>query len=146
MNDTNGVPTHLKATDHDTNNWQALLKVHEFFSAEREATVTVDAHGRIAHCSAAGAELLGSQVESLIGQPLSQFFDQLPFDPNTPGYNLAYAVFHSAEGRWQRHRVATPDGLRVGVDMAMSSVRMKGRRAIQITLKATDSGQQAHCH
>jgi len=146
MSDIDRAAGHLQDTDQDAHSWQALRRAQEFCRRERDATVTVDIHGRITDHSMAGAQLLGCQVENLMGKPLSQFLDQLPFGDNTPGYNLAYAVFHGAGGRWQRHSVAKPGGLVSGVDVALSSVMLNGSRAIQLTLKASDSGQQAHCH
>lgn len=146
MKTIDDAPARLPDTNQDAHSWQALLRAQEYCRLERNATVTVDAYGRITDYSLAGAQLLGCPVENLMGKPLSQFLEQLPFGQNTPGYNLAYAVFHGAGGRWQRHTAATPDGQVVGVDVALSSVMMDGNRAIKLTLKAANSGEQAHCH
>jgi len=145
MNTIDGADARLPEANQDAHSWQALLQAQEFCRLERDATVTIDAHGCITDCSMAGAHLLGS-AENLMGKPLSKFLDHLPFGHNTPGYNLAYAVFHGADGRWQRHTTAARNGQVIGVDVALSSVMMNGNRAIKLTLKAADSGEQAHCH
>lgn len=146
MKNMDWAAAYLKDTDQDAQSWQSLLRAQEFCRQERDATVTVDVQGRIIDHSRVGARMLGCQAENLIGQRLSQFLDQLPFNDNTPDDNLAYAVFHSAGDRWHRHAVATPDGRRMEVDVALSNVMMHGNPAIQFTLKPTDSGQQTDRH
>lgn len=150
MNPISEAPARLQDHPHnphrDPHHWQALLETPDLSALACNASVTVDAHARITGASPAGAQLLGRQVESLLGQPLSKLIDHLPFGDNTPGYNLAYAVYHGVGGAWQRHTTATPNGQVVGLDVALSSVMMNGSRAIQLTIKAADSGQPIHCH
>lgn len=146
MNEIDWAPVRAHDTGPDTHSWQALLKAQEFCRLERDAALTADAHGYITDYSLAAAHLLGRSAENLTGKPLWQLIHQLPFGQNTPGYNLAYAVFHGADGRWQRHTTIAPDGQVTSIDVAMASVMMNGSRAIKLTLKAAELGQQAHCH
>lgn len=146
MTEIEWAPTRTQDTGHDANGWQALLKAQEFCRLERDAALTADAQGVITDYSLAAAHLLGRSAESLTGKPLNQLIHQLPFGPNTPGYNLAYAIFHGVDSRWQRHTSVAPDGRVIAVDVALASVMMNGKRAIKLTLKAPDSGQQTHCH
>lgn len=146
MNDIDWAPARVQDAGQDAHSWQALLKAQEFCRLEREASLTADAYGHVTEYSPAAARLLGRSAENLVGKPLCQLIHQLPFSNNTPGYNLAYAVFHGTDGRWQRHMTIVPTGRMIPLDVALASVMRNGRRAIKLTLKAADSGQQAHCH
>lgn len=147
MNDRQWAPAASQQTVDDTQCWQALAQAHDFCRQARDAALTVDAHGRITTYSPAAAALLGRGAEDLSGDDLSLWIKQLPFRPDTPGYNLAYAVFHGARGLWHRYTVVSPGGQSIPLDVALSSVMMNGVRSIQLTLKAAAaSGQQAHCH
>jgi hypothetical protein len=146
MKEIEWTPARIQETGQDAPSWQARLNAQAFCRLERDAALTADAHGCITDYSLAAAHLLGRGTENLAGQALTQVIAQLPFGADTPGYNLAYTVFHGADGRWQRHTTLTPDGRVIPVDVALASVMMNGNRAIKLTLKAADSGQQAHCH
>jgi hypothetical protein len=103
-------------------------------SAHDESLV-VDGVGRIERCSPSVTALLGWPAGALVGLPVSAIFPELPFAVNTPGYNLAYAVFHASEGRWTRRTALSAQGLKVPVDVALSKVTVEGRPGIALRLR-----------
>jgi hypothetical protein len=97
--------------------------------------LVVDGVGRIERCSPSVTALLGWPAGALVGLSVSAIFPELPFAANTPGYNLAYAVFHATEGRWTRRTALSAQGLKVPVDIALSKVTVAGRPCIALRLR-----------
>jgi len=70
-----------------------------------------------------------------VGLSVSAIVPELPFAMNTPGYNLAYAVFHATEGQWTRRTALSAQGLKVPVDIAVSKVTVAGKPCIALRLR-----------
>jgi hypothetical protein len=70
-----------------------------------------------------------------VGLPLSSVIADLPISVNTPGYNLAYSVFHATEGAWIRRDARAAHGLKLPVDIALSRVIVDGKPCIQLNLR-----------
>lgn len=62
-------------------------------TARLSTTVILDRHGCIRACGQQIAALAGMPVQTLSGQPIKSILPALPFQPDTPGYNVAFAVF-----------------------------------------------------
>jgi hypothetical protein len=104
------------------------------FSAH-DASLVVDATGRIVRCSPCVTASLGWPAGALVGLPLSSVIADLPISVSTPGYNLAYTVFHATEGAWIRRDAQAAQGLKLPVDIAMSQVVVDGKPCIQLRLR-----------
>lgn len=102
---------------------------------ERDAVLTIDAEGRITACTLEAKELLGWESECPEGCAVTTVIPELPFSAKTPGYNLAYAVFHSANGMCKRRVALLADGRKALVDIAMSSVVVELKRYITLSLR-----------
>lgn len=100
-----------------------------------DAVLTIDAEGRITACTLEARELLRWESESPEGCAATAVIPALPFSAKTPGYNLAYAVFHSANGIWTRKVALLADGGKTLVDIKMSSVVVKFKRYITLNLR-----------
>jgi len=99
------------------------------------AVLTINAQGRITACNAEARELLGWSDGYPDGTAATSVMPELPFSPNTPGYNLAFAVFNAANGLWMRRVALLQDGQKVLVDAALSSVVVKFRRYITLSMR-----------
>jgi hypothetical protein len=62
-------------------------------TARLSTAVILDRHGCIRACGQQIATLAGMPVQTLSGQPIKSLLPALPFQPDTPGYNVAFAVF-----------------------------------------------------
>ena len=102
---------------------------------EGDAVLTVDKQGRIANCNQVAKTLLGWEGAVLEGHPVTDVIPELPFSPNTPGYNLAFAIFHAGNGAWMRRIALMVDGKRIAVDTALSSVKIGYKRQIKLCLR-----------
>lgn len=100
-----------------------------------EASLVINGAGHIEDCSPQLTASLGWPAGGLVGLPVSTVIAKLPFAVNTPGYNLAYAVFHSAEGVWIRSIALSARGVKVPVDIALSKVIFQGKHCIGISLR-----------
>ncbi|MBT9505095.1 PAS domain-containing protein [Rhodoferax sp.] len=100
------------------------------------AALKLDAHGRITEANPAASELLGCACGELAGQAVSAVIAGLPLSPTTPGYNMAYAVFHAADGAWVRRTARLPDGQRIPIETAFSVREVEGQRPITLSLRA----------
>jgi PAS domain S-box-containing protein len=100
----------------------------------QNAELVIDISNRITGCSPAASRLLGQSSERLAGQAIDSLIAELPFSANTPYYNLAYAVFHAANGTSLSRTASTADGAEIAVDITFSSTVMNGRRLITLNL------------
>ena len=103
-----------------------------------ENTLIVDVAGRITHCSRAAIELLGDKSEALIGRAVAAVIEGLPISPDTPGYNLAYAILQATEGQWARRNAVQTDGQKIPVDIQFSDVMKQLPFFITLTLNPTN--------
>jgi len=95
-------------------------------------TLTLDVTGHIVGAHQDLVHLLGSQTDALTGKAVRSVIPGIPFSANTPGYNLAYAIVHSAEVR-RTARLA--DGHGILVDTVLSSSNANGDRRIFLKLR-----------
>ena len=102
---------------------------------ECEAALIIDAAGHIAAGDEAAAALLGRRSEDLPGQHVSALIRGLPFDPQTPGYNLAYAGFHGGDGVWMRHTMVVPEGREIAVEVSLANRNRDGSPCIVLCLR-----------
>jgi hypothetical protein len=100
-----------------------------------DATLVVDATGRIVRCSPCVTASLGWPAGALVGLPLSSVIADLPISVSTPGYNLAYTVFHATGGAWIRRDARAAQGLKLPVEIALSKVNVDGQPCIQLSLR-----------
>lgn len=117
-----------------------LADRQENHAPERSAILTLNAEGRIMGCNLEAKELLGWESESPEGCAATTVIPELPFSSKTPGYNLAYAVFHSANGLWRRRVALLADGRKTFVDIELSSAVVKFRRYITLSLRPSTPG------
>lgn len=104
---------------------------------EKGALLVVDIHGVIVACNKLAARLLRRSSETMVGKSVFELILALPFATDTPYYNLAYAVFH-ADDDFEMERFAIDEsGLRIPINITVSSVVVKGRRLISLRLKTS---------
>ena len=108
------------------------------FKPLNEASLIVDVAGRITHCSRAAIELLGQKSEALIGRAVAAVIEGLPISPDTPGYNLAYAILQATDGQWAHRSAVQTDGQKIPVDIQFSDVMKQLPFFITLTLKPTN--------
>lgn len=113
-------PVHRTWQDAVANDWQ---------------TLTLDAAGHITGGDQDMLHLLGPQSEALTGKAIKSVFADLPFSDNTPGYNLAYAVFHGASGVKVRRTARSATGRCVPLDTVLSSHSVEGQRNITLSYR-----------
>lgn len=133
-------PTVQSLQVHTSNLIDCVVDRQKIHSPERNAVLTVDAEGRITACTQEARELLGWESESPEGCAVTTVIPELPFSPKTPGYNLAYAVFQSANGIGMRRVALLADGRKTWVDIELSSVVVKLRRYITLSLRLSSPG------
>ena len=103
----------------------------------RNAVLTIDPEGRITECNPEAKTLLGWETDGPWGRCATAVIPTLPFSPNTPGYNLAYAIFHAANGIWMPRMAYASDGRALSVDTALSSKVVNSVRHIVLSLRPT---------
>lgn len=108
-----------------------------------DAALIIDTHGRIADASTAAAALLGRRLDALLGHAITSVMPHLPFAADTPGYNIAYAIFQGANPGWQSHPALTADGHQVPVEAALASALVNGARFITLCLRPGPAQLQA---
>ena len=108
-----------------------------------DAALIIDTHGRIADASMGAAALLGRRLDALLGHAITSVMPRLPFAADTPGYNMAYAIFQGANPGWQPHPALTADGRQVPVEASLASALVNGARFITLCLRPGSRQLQA---
>lgn len=88
--------------------------------ARMSTSIIVDQHGVIRSCGQDIAALGGLKRQALNGQPVKSLLPTLPFQPGTPGYNVAFAVFHANTRRRTICMMKTGTGAPVSVDVSLT--------------------------
>jgi hypothetical protein len=88
--------------------------------ARMSASIIIDQHGVIRSCGPDIAALGGLKRQTLNGQPVKSLLPTLPFKPGTPGYNVAFAVFHANTRRRTICIMKTGTGAPVPVDVSLT--------------------------
>lgn len=86
-------------------------------------TLILDSNGMVRFCSDALARLAGSTAADMVGTAARSFMPDLPLDPATEGYNVAFAAFCAARRCLQSWTVKTGHGGTVQVEGYFGSLR-----------------------
>ena len=100
-------------------------------------TLTLDVMGHIISGDQDLANLLGPQAGVLAGRAVKTVIPDIPFSAKTPGYNLAYAIVHGANGAEVRRTARSADGRGILVDTVLSNRNTQGIRNITLKLRPT---------
>lgn len=82
--------------------------------------VILDRYGCIRACGQQVAALAGIPVQTLSGQPIKSLLPALPFQPGTPGYNVAFAVFLANTRQRAVCKITQGTGAPAMVDVSLS--------------------------
>lgn len=116
-------------------------------------SVILDQRGSICSCGRGIAALAGVARQALNGQPIKSLLPGLPVQLGTPGYNIAFAVFHANTRRHTVCQMKKAAGTPVTVDVSLTiletvpeylfrlEIREHASRAVDAP-GATESGQQ----
>lgn len=107
-----------------------------------ESALILDTQSRVVHCSPAATALIGQHADSMANQPVKIVFPGLPLSPHTPGYNIAYAAIHGAQGHWALQWAQTAVGARIGLQVLLTHMRLDGALFIAVLLRADQSQLQ----
>lgn len=99
------------------------------------AMLILDLPARIRYCCAAAGRLFRRRADGMIGHPVAALLPDLPLRDNTPGYNLAYVVFHFPSAGWQRLRGSDAAGSHLALDVSIGTMMFEGRRGLVMTLR-----------
>lgn len=83
-------------------------------------SVILDQNGCMRACGQHIAALAGLTRQTLNGKPIKFLLPTMPFQPTTPGYNVAFAVFHAGAGRRTVCKMKNGAGLPVMVDVSVT--------------------------
>jgi len=88
--------------------------------ARMSTSVILDQYGCIRACGQHIAALAGLAGQMLHGQPIKSLLPTLPFQAGTPGYNVAFAVFHANTQRRTPCKMKKGNGVSLTVDVSLS--------------------------
>lgn len=88
--------------------------------ARMPTSVILDQYGCIRACGQHIAKLAGVAGRTLSGQPIKSLLPKLPFLPDTPGYNVAFAVFNAKTQRRTVCKMKKGAGAPVMVDVSLT--------------------------
>jgi len=118
----------------DRNPVQETVQAH--CSLERDIALVINIASQIICCSPAAVELFGRRLNDLLDNAVTALIPDLPFSPETPGYNMAYAAYYGiVNGPWIRHTALLASGLKIPVDILFSNIMNTGNSLIILTLK-----------
>lgn len=92
-------------------------------------TLVSDLHAMVCFCSPPLAAALRFELAGVSGRDVRSLCPDLPFRRNTPGYNLAMAVFMAKEGL-QPVQLVSADGGSLDAALCVYPVRYGGKRML----------------
>lgn len=110
--------------------WEHRLQIPVDSGKNHWHTLTLDVEGHIQSSDRTAMHVLGPQTDALTGNAIKSVVPDLPFSESTPGYNMAYAVFHGAKGAKVRRTVLATNGQRIPVETILSYRNHEGDRSI----------------
>lgn len=88
--------------------------------ARMSTSIILDQYGCIRACGQHVAALAGVAGQTLSGHPIKSLLPTLPFQPGTPGYNVAFAVFHANSLRRTVCKMNKGDGIALAVEVTLT--------------------------
>lgn len=99
------------------------------------ATMVLDKSGMVRYCNAAAARLFRANTQKLARRHITALIPSLPFNAETPGYNIAYATFWAAAGRWQVFGGADSEGCSLWLQVLLDKLQLEGSYQILLNLR-----------
>jgi PAS domain-containing protein len=99
------------------------------------ATMVLDKSGIIRYCNAAAARLFRADTLELARRHITALIPSLPFNAETPGYNVAYATFWATGGRWRVFGGKDSAGRSVWLHVLLDKLELEGGHQILLNLR-----------
>ncbi|WP_169132064.1 PAS domain-containing protein [Aromatoleum evansii] len=90
----------------------------------RHGIVVLDTHGIVRFCTTDAAQVFGGEVGDLVGRPVASLVAELKLRRDTPGYNVAYALFCFPRQQWRTVQAMTHDGRPFLLELSISLARI----------------------
>lgn len=131
----------------ETVNWNVTQQTSHFFSEGHEsggeaaaqgvpfAAMVLDRLGTVRYCHADAARLFRARAHTLIGRHVKDLIPDLPFNPRTPGYNVAYAAFWASENPRRGFCGVDSQGRSFGLQVALDKLELEKRYQILLSLR-----------
>jgi len=135
MNRTeSSAPTNFRA-DRRAQGRMPLLRGRRMSTRQKpDATLVVDETGCVMECNQSALTLFGKSDHELLGMPLAELIPTLPLSTDTPGYNMAYGAFHSANHQWLHHVALAANGLCKPIHIHFNQLVREGRHLLVLSL------------
>jgi PAS domain-containing protein len=99
------------------------------------ATMVLDKSGIVRYCNAAAARLFRAKTLELARRHITALIPGLPFNAETPGYNVAYATFWATGGRWRLFGGADSEGRSLWLHVLLDKLELEGGHQILLNLR-----------
>jgi PAS domain-containing protein len=100
-----------------------------------DANLAIDNSGHIVECNQPALAMFGLNHGSLLGHAVTEVIPTLPLSPQTPGYNLAYGIFHSAATHAAQHLARTAQQTTLPVHVTFARLLRHGQHILVLSLK-----------
>jgi hypothetical protein len=102
-------------------------------------SLMLDSKGSILSCTDTVAHLCGMEVDDMTDQPVKSLLPEVPIDPGTEGYNVAYVSFFAATGRVGSWSLLTSNSGPVQVEGCFTLLKIEARYLFRLELRWTDN-------
>ncbi|MBI4293819.1 MAG: hypothetical protein HY661_20280 [Betaproteobacteria bacterium] len=99
--------------------------------------MVLDRSGTVRYCHAEAARLFRASAHTLVGRHVRALIPHLPFNPRTPGYNVAYTTFWASEGPQRGFCGLDSQGGLFGVQVALDRLDLQKHPQIIVALAPT---------
>lgn len=106
------------------------------------ATMILDKSGIVRYYNAAAACLFRASTWELARRHITALIPGLPFNAETPGYNVAYAAFWAAGGRWRVFGGEDTKGSPMRLHVLMDKLELEGDHQILLILRQAAGSEQ----
>jgi hypothetical protein len=118
---------------------------HEHPESERRlagerAVLIVSAGGAVQFCSSCAAQLFDGRSAEMLGRPINSLIPELPLQDVTPGYNVAYTCFWSAQDDWHRLHRSVPDGQAAPLEFKLKAAQRRQDDPYALVVRLRSAG------
>ena len=111
-----------------------LMDAYTPSQSDLHGILLLDCRGTVRFCNHDGRRLLGGGTDFL-GGPITALLPELRLKPATPGYNVAYALFHFPSQGWYPVRAISGEGQFLSLELSVSVLRVENKYQLLLALR-----------
>ena len=102
------------------------------------ATLILDLAGRVLCCNPGASRLIAPDERATVGCQVRTLIPDLPLRAETPGYNLAYAIFWAVGESWRAFGLRDRQGQYHAIQVRLEIIELNGMKHIVVRVRSRE--------